>query len=450
MINSIFFKIIPSFIRKKVELNPELRRIIGNINWLVLEKVLRNLVGLFIFAWVARYLGPEQFGLMNYALSFVALFSVLATLGLNHITIRNIVSNPENKEDYLGTTLLLKFFGSLSMLIISVIGIALIEPDNTSVQLFVLIVALGYIFKSFDTIDLWFQSQVQSKYSVFSRSIAFVIISILKIGLVITQAPLVAFVLMYALDNLLAALLLIYLYHKKVTFSFFEWQVKYDVMKSLLKDSWPLILSGIAVMLYMKIDQVMIGNMLGDSQLGFYSAAVKLSESWYFISMIVSGSVFPAILKTRKKSRELYLERLQMLYDSFTLVSISIALIITLLAPFIIHIIYGAEYIEAATILSIHIWAGVFVFLGVASSKYLVAENLTKISFYRTIIGAITNVVLNIILIPISGILGAAAATLISYLFSAYIPNLLFKESRIVFIMQTKSFNLFRILRYIK
>jgi O-antigen/teichoic acid export membrane protein len=200
----------------------------------------------------------------------------------------------------------------------------------------------------------------------------------------------------------------------------------------------------------MKIDQVMIGNMLGDSQLGFYSAAVKLSESWYFISMIVSGSVFPAILKTRKKSRELYLERLQMLYDSFTLVSISIALIITLLAPFIIHIIYGAEYIEAATILSIHIWAGVFVFLGVASSKYLVAENLTKISFYRTIIGAITNVVLNIILIPISGILGAAAATLISYLFSAYIPNLLFKESRIVFIMQTKSFNLFRILRYIK
>jgi O-antigen/teichoic acid export membrane protein len=445
MINSIFNKFIPSFIRKKVELNPELRKIIGNINWLVLERVLRNLLALFVVAWVARYLGPEQFGLMNYALSFVALFSALSIMGLNGITVRNIVSNPENKEEYLGTTLLLKFFGSLSMLIISVIGIALIEPDNTSVQLFVLIVALGYIFKSFDTIDLWFQSQVQSKYSVFSRSIAFVIISILKIGLVITQAPLVAFVLMYALDNLLAALLLIYLYHKKVTFSFFEWQVKYDVMKSLLKDSWPLILSGIAVMLYMKIDQVMIGNMLGDSQLGIYSAAVKLSEAWYFIPMIVSGSVFPAILNTRKKSRELYLERLQMLYDSFTLFSIIVAFITTFIAPFVVHIIYGVEYIEAAAVLSIHIWAGVFVFLGVASSKYLVAENLTKISFYRTSIGAITNLILNFLLIPEYGILGAAIATLISQMLSSYVLNALFKKSKIAFIMQSKSFNLFRV-----
>jgi O-antigen/teichoic acid export membrane protein len=445
MINSIFNKFIPSFIRKKVELNPELRKIIGNINWLVLERVLRNLLALFVVAWVARYLGPEQFGLMNYALSFVALFSALSIMGLNGITVRNIVSNPENKEEYLGTTLLLKFFGSLSMLIISVIGIALIEPDNTSVQLFVLIVALGYIFKSFDTIDLWFQSQVQSKYSVFSRSIAFVIISILKIGLVITQAPLVAFVLMYALDNLLAALLLIYLYHKKVTFSFFEWQVKYDVMKSLLKDSWPLILSGIAVMLYMKIDQVMIGNMLGDPQLGVYSAAVKLSEAWYFIPMIVSGSVFPAILNTRKKSRELYLERMQMLYDSFTSFTIFVALITTFIAPFVIHIIYGVEYIEAAAVLSIHIWAGIFVFLGVASSKYLVAENLTKISFYRTFIGAITNLTLNFILIPEHGILGAAIATLISQMLSSYVLNALFKKSKIAFIMQSKSFNLFRV-----
>jgi O-antigen/teichoic acid export membrane protein len=327
------------------------------------------------------------------------------------------------------------------MLIISVIGIALIEPDNTSVQLFVLIVALGYIFKSFDTIDLWFQSQVQSKYSVFSRSIAFVIISIFKIGLVITQAPLVAFVLMYALDNLLAALLLIYLYHKKVTFSFFEWQVKYDVMKSLLKDSWPLILSGIAVMLYMKIDQVMIGNMLGDSQLGVYSAAVKLSEAWYFIPMIVSGSVFPAILNTRKKSRELYLERMQMLYDSFTLFTIFVALITTFVAPFVIHIIYGVEYIEAAAVLSIHIWAGIFVFLGVASSKYLVAENLTKISFYRTFIGAITNLTLNFILIPEHGILGAAIATLISYGISTFcilIPT----EGRVAGFGLLRSFNL--------
>jgi O-antigen/teichoic acid export membrane protein len=161
--------------------------------------------------------------------------------------------------------------------------------------------------------------------------------------------------------------------------------------------------------------------------------------------MIVSGSVFPAILNTRKKSRELYLERMQMLYDSFTSFTIFVALITTFIAPFVIHIIYGVEYIEAAAVLSIHIWAGIFVFLGVASSKYLVAENLTKISFYRTFIGAITNLTLNFILIPEHGILGAAIATLISQMLSSYVLNALFKKSKIAFIMQSKSFNLFRV-----
>lgn len=450
MITKTLIKIMPSFIRKKVEHNQDLRKIIGNINWLIFENILRNLIGLFVVVWVARYLGPEQFGLMNYALAFVALFSALATLGLDNITIRNIVSDPEKKGEYLGSTLLLKFFGSLIMLIISAIGMFLIEPGNTLVQLFVIIIALGYIFKSFDTIDLWFQSQVQSKYSVFSRSITFVVISILKVVFIITQAPLIAFVLMYTLDSLLAAVLLVYLYHKKATFSFFKWEIKYDVMKSLLNDSRPLILSGIAIMVYMKIDQVMIGNMIGDTQLGIYSAAVKLSEAWYFIPMIISGSVFPAILSARKKSRELYLERMQMLYDSFTWFTISVALITTFMAPFIIRIIYGVEYIDAATVLSIHIWAGIFVFLGVASSKYLIAENLTKISFYRTFIGAIINIILNIILIPTYGILGAAIATLISYGVSAYLLNFLFKKSRIVFIMQTKTLNLLRIRSYLQ
>lgn len=436
---------MPSFIRKKVEHSQDLRKIIGNINWLTFENIFRNLIGLFVFAWVARYLGPGQFGLMNYALAFVALFSALATLGLDNITIRNIVSDSEKKGEYLGSTLLLKFIGSLIMLIVSVIGIFLIEPGDTLVQLFVIIIALGYIFKSFDTIDLWFQSQVQSKYSVFSRSITFVVISILKVGLVITQAPLIAFVLMYTFDSLLAAVLLVYLYHKKATFSFFEWKIKYDVMKSLLNDSWPLILSGIAIMVYVKIDQVMIGNMIGDTQLGIYSAAVKLSEAWYFIPMIISGSVFPAILSARKKSRELYLERMQMLYDSFTWFAIFGALITTLMAPFIIKFLYGADYSGAATVLSIHIWAGVFVFLGVASSKYLVAENLTKISFYRTFIGAITNIILNIILIPTYGILGAAIATLISYGVSTFCI-LIPVKGRVAGFSLLRSFNITKII----
>jgi O-antigen/teichoic acid export membrane protein len=255
----------------------------------------------------------------------------------------------------------------------------------------------------------------------------------------------VAFVWMFTLDFFIASLLLLYFYHKKVSDSIFEWKIKTKTVKNLLKDSWPLMLSGVAVVIYMKIDQVMIGNMLGEKELGIYSSAVKISEAWYFIPMIISSSVFPSILRVRKKSKELYLRRIQMLYDFFTWFTIGVALIVTFLSPFIINILYGSEYAMASTVLSIHIWAGVFVFLGVASSNYLIAENLTKITFGRTFIGALANIFLNLILIPFFGIVGSAMATLISYILVTF-SIVFFKSTRINFFMLIKSFNIFRII----
>jgi O-antigen/teichoic acid export membrane protein len=200
----------------------------------------------------------------------------------------------------------------------------------------------------------------------------------------------------------------------------------------------------------MRIDQVMIGSMLDNEAVGIYSVAVKLSETWYFIPMMISTSVFPAILKARKKSQELYLKRIQTLFDAFTWFTIIIALGVSLLSPFIIDILYGDKFASAATVLSIHIWAGVFVFLGVASSKYLIAENITRITFYRTIAGAIINILLNLIFIPTYGIIGVAVATVISYAASAFISNAFYKNSRIIFIMQLKSFNIFSVINRLK
>jgi len=173
MVSKNIATVFSSSLRMKIEDNHELWKIIGNINWLTFQNIFQNVIGLVVVAWVARYLGPNQFGLINYALSFVALFSALATLGLDNIVVRNIVSDPENKRRYLGSTLVLKFLGSLLMLIVSTVGIICIEPSNELIQLFVIIIALSYVFKSFDTIHLWFQSQVQAKYSVLSRTISF-------------------------------------------------------------------------------------------------------------------------------------------------------------------------------------------------------------------------------------------------------------------------------------
>ncbi len=424
---------------KDVRKRKGLLKIIANINWLTVEKIFNMLVSLFVGVWVARYLGPDKYGAMNYAVAFIALFAPLARLGLDSIVVRNIVQNPEKKDEQLGTTLFLKFIGSVVMFALAVVLINFIKTDNPQIKIFVLILAFGHIFKSMDTINLWFQSQVQSKYTVFSRSASLTIISLMKIAFILTQSPLIAFIWTLFIDMIISTIFLFLFYQAKGEISIFKWKMKISELKDILKDSWPLILSTIAVLIYMRIDQVMLGAMISSRALGIYSAAVKISEKWYFIPNIISISVFPAIVNAKKRSEKLYKNRLQKLYDFFTWFSISFALAVTLFSKQIILFLFGKEYLQASPVLSVHIWAGVFIYLGIASERYLITENITKISFYRNLLGAVLNVILNMILIPSYGILGAAYATLFSYAVSGYLSNLLFRKSRKIFIMFLKS-----------
>ena len=442
--NKLINKIIPNSILQR----KGLQKVLFNINWLTFEKIFHMVLRLFVGVWVARYLGPENYGIMNYAFAFVILFATFATLGLDNIVIRNLVKDSSNKKEILGTTLFLKFLGGCVLFILAVGASWFLNFDNIEVQIFVAIIAFAYIFKSFDTIDFWFQSQVKSKYSALARSIGFLFSSSLKVIMILLKAPLIAFISVFFIELLFIGVSLLIFYKWKTKDSIFNWKVKKNMMKSLLKDSWPLILSGLAVIIYMKIDQVMIGQMLGNTELGIYSAAVKISEAWYFIPVVISGSVFPAIINAKKRSHELYMNRLQILYDFFTWFSISVAFVVTLLSPFIINTLYGKEYSLAAGVLSIHIWAGVFIFMNVATMKYLIAENLTKIAFYRNLIGGIFNICLNLIMIPIFGIIGSAYATLISYCISI-LSTFCFKKSRSQFALLIKSLNILRVIKLI-
>ncbi|MCF7861662.1 flippase [Candidatus Woesearchaeota archaeon] len=409
------------------------------------EKVLRLGLMLFVYAWVARYLGPEQFGVLNYVIAFVALFSPLSKLGLDGIVVRNIVQEPAKKEEILGSATLMKLIGSVLMITFSVVVIGFLKADSMYF-FFVAIVSFGYLFKSFDSIDLWFQSQVRSKYSVYARSIAFFIVSGLQVILILMNSPLVGFLLAFALDFLLATLGLLYYYIYRGN-SLLKWKFDLKIIRNLLKDSWPLILSSVAVVIYMKIDQVMIGQMLGDTEVGLYAAAARISEAWYFIPVVISASIFPALIKAKNKGKKLYMQMMQKLFDIVIWISIVIALLMTFFSNILVTSLFGKEYIVASYVLSIHIWAGVFVFFGVANGKYLVNENLTKIALYKTILGAISNIILNIILIPKYGINGAALATLISYFISALLTNILFKKTRIILKMFLKSLYLPRVFR---
>jgi len=201
-------------------------------------------------------------------------------------------------------------------------------------------------------------------------------------------------------------------------------------------------LSSIAVMIYMKIDQIMIGQMLGNDAVGIYSAAVRISEIWYFIATAVAASVLPTILEAKKNNEAQYRLRLQALFDLMTWIAIIVALPVTFFAMPLVTMLFGAEYSEAGGVLAIHVWATVFVFLGVAGGNWFLAENQQLISLQRTALGAVVNVLLNILLIPMMGVVGAAWATLIAYAVAAMLSDATQHATRDMFMMKIRSLNL--------
>jgi O-antigen/teichoic acid export membrane protein len=415
-----------------------------NTSWLFAEKILRMVMGLFVGVWVARYLGAEKFGMLSYAQAFVGLFSAIATLGLNGIVIRELVKYPEKESELLGTAFILKLFGAVLTLFILYIAIQFTSNDSLTNSL-IFIIASATIFQAFNVIDFYFQAKVMSKYVVFANSVSLLLSSILKIVLILNQAPLIYFAFIVLFDSIVLAIGYIYWYFKiKREFFIKKINFSFDLAKSLLKDSWPLILSGIVISIYMKIDQVMIKEMLDSEAVGNYAVAVRLSEIWYFIPMVITLSLFPAIVNAKKISEELYYKRLQKLYDLMVWIAISIAIPITFLSDWIVNLLYGIQYSESADVLKVHIWAGVFVFLGVASGKWFLSENLQKLAFYRTLFGAIINIILNFIMIPKYGIIGASIATLISQMVASYLFNILNSITRNTFIMQTKTIFIWR------
>src|SRR3989337_109474 len=392
-----WIKYLPLFIRQRLEGRLYLQNVMSNTGWLLADKIIRMGVGLFVSIWIARYLGPEQFGLLSFAFAFVALFSPISSLGLEGIVIRNIVRDPSLKDEILGT--------------------AFVRPGENLAHWLVGMTAAGMIFQTLDPIDYWFQSQVQSKYSVYAKNFAFLIISVVKIFFILAKAPLVAFAWAGFAAIVLGSAWIVIAYqatghHVK------EWQLSYLQAKTLFKDSWPLLMSGIAIMIYMRIDQVMLDLMAGDHEVGIYSAAVRLVEAWYFIPMAVTSSVFPSIVAAKTMGEDIFYARLQKLYNFMSLTSYIIALPVTFLAGWIIELLFGPLYSKAGPMLSLFIWSILFTNLGVARSTFLTAMNWTKIHLLTVSLGCIINVGLNYLLIPRYGGDGGAISSWAANLFS--------------------------------
>lgn len=422
----------------KLKSRSGLRAVIANTGWLFADRILRMGASLVVGVWIARYLGAQQYGLFNYALAFVTLFTPIFTLGLDEIVVRHVIRESSNKEEILGTTFWLKFIGGVASVLLAVGSILFLGEREVLKISLIAILAITGIFRATDTVELWFQSQVQSKYAVIAKNIAFLLNTLFKVALILTKAPLLAFAWVTLAEFAMNAISLVIIYQFK-GFSFWSWRWNLVVGKTLLKESLPLIFSGFAIMIFMKIDQIMLGQMIGDKEVGIYSAAVRISEIWYFIPGAIVTSVAPSIYAAKDKSEGLYYQRIGQLLRLLTGISLAIAIPMTFLSDKIIILLFGSGYAGSGTILAVHIWTSIFVFMGLASSPWFIAEGLNHVSLGKTVFGAILNIVLNLLLIPKYAGLGAAIATIISQASAAFLCNAFDRRTQKIFQLQLRS-----------
>ena len=425
---------------------PLVAKIVGNVGWLFLNRILQLVCSLVVGLWLARYLGPANFGALNYALALTGLFSFFAAFGLKDIVVRDIVRAPDLAGVILGTSAVLHMIGALTAFLLLMVSINYLRPNDSMMHGIVAILGGVLLFKFSDLALYWFESEIQSKYIVWTQLVVLVSFSAIKVLLIVNDGSLLSFAWVSLAESAALATLLLLVFHAR-GFSITKLSFNSARALSLLRDSWPLALSSLAILVYMKTDQIMLGALLGDSEVGIFSAAVKISEVWYFIPAAVVSSVFPVILKHKFSERQLYSRQMQHLYDFLTAISLITAFLIAIFSEQIIRVLFGDQYMAAAEVLRVHAWAGVFVFIGVARSKWVVAEGLQLLDALFIACAAALNVAGNFYLIPRYGPVGAAVMTVVSQLASVQLFPLMHKKTREAAIMGFRSMNLVRAYR---
>ncbi|HNW27828.1 MAG TPA: flippase [Spirochaetota bacterium] len=441
-----FNSILKAF--KKIKEPGELRRLLANASWLAYDRVFRLALNLFVVGWMARYLGPKLYGNYDYATSITMVVGVIAAFGTNSIVVRDLVRNRARTAEILGSAFLIRQFGGILSVIISIAVVFILNPNEPMTQLLVVVVSVTYLFASVDVVDLYFQSLIKSKYSVIANNTAFFLLSIIRILLIVYKAPLMAFAIAGTAEVAVAQIGMLIVYRRVSGHFVFKWKWNFVLAKQMFHDSWPLMLAAASQLLLLKISQVMLGNLVSYKELGEYSAAVKISEVWYFVPFVIYTTMYPKLIEFRAISNEQYMRRMQDYFSIMVFISYLAVIPTFFLNEWIIYIIFGSQYVKASFILGIHIWAGLFVAMTTARNTWCNIENDTRSVLYSTLAGALLNIALNVPLIKLYGGVGAAVSVMIARVITGFLSTLFM--SRAVFIMQVRSLFLHGFWRIVK
>lgn len=412
------------------------RKYFANTSWLFGERVVRLVVVLGTGILVARYLGPELFGQLNYATGFVGLFFALTTMGLDEIVVRDLVKHPDRRDELLGTSAVIKFLGAILLVVLVVVASLLRDMDGLTASL-VVVIGASELLRPFGVIDWYFMAHVRSKETVVVQMVQVFVSAALKVVMVLMKAPLIAFAWVYVLEGLVLALGYVWMYHRDGTVVR-AWRYTRSMARHLLGESWPLIIYGMALYVQAKIDQVMIFDVLADAigpaaanaEVGQYSNALKMIEALGFLPVIVQRSLAPAITRAKVQGEALYADRLLNQYRLMFLLFLLTSLPLFFTAEPIMVLLYGEEFRPAGYLLSLFAIRLLFTNMGVAKASFITNESLFKYSLLTAVVGAAINIGMNYFLIPPFKAIGAIWATIGSFTVSIFLMDLLFVGTR--------------------
>ena len=411
-----------------------LERYIKNISWMMFERVVTLCLGLLVSIFIAREVGPNEYGIYSYSLSIITILTVVAQFGLNGIVIRDLTKNNDNSK-IISSVIVIKFaFAVLSMFLLFLVSL-----KSESKESLILLCLSGVIILSpLETLDYWFQSRVKYKYVTISRVISSALGAILKCGAIALSMGIVFVAISHTISVLIFTIILIFFFFHKVDFKF-KIKIEKSVVMTYLKEGWIVFLGTFFSIIYLKIDQVMISHISGNAAVGVYAVAAQLSEAWYFIPVTIVASVFPKLVKLRDNSEEQYYSGFQKLLNFLFCFALVISSFVYFLSDFVIDLIYGSEYHQSSDILKVHVFAGLFVFMRAAFSRWIIIEKEYYFSILTQGLGAVTNIVLNLVFINEFGAIGAAYATLLSYFVASYLSLAIYPKTRKVFKMMSYS-----------
>lgn len=402
-------------------------KVVKNAGWLIWGKIVQMIISMVVNLLTARYLGPSNYGLINYAGAYIAFFSSLCTLGITSVIVTEFIKNKGKEGEIIGTALILRLISSILSIITIISIVSVIDANEPTTILVVATSCISVLFNIFDTFQMWFQSQLKSKVTSISILIAYIVTALYKVYLLISEKSVIYFAFATTVDYVVLGALLLFAYKKysgkPLSFSF-------TYAKKLLKKSCYFILPGLMVSIYAQTDKMMLKQIINTTEIGYYSTALSICTMWCFVLSAIIDSIYPSIVEAHDISKSEFDKRNRILYAIIFYISMTVSIFLFTFAKPIINILFGSNYAPAIGPFRIITWYTAFSYLGVAKNAWIVCNNKQKYLIYTYMAAAISNILLNLILIPLWGATGAALASLIAQVITVIVAPLFIKDLR--------------------